>query len=98
MQATKKEKIFAKHIFNEELISKIFKELIQLKTKKKQKTNPQKNPSDPILKWPKNPSSHLSYEDIHMASGYMILNIINHQGSSNQIYMCDWVTMLYSRN
>lgn len=29
MQATKKEKIFAKHIFNEELISKIFKELIQ---------------------------------------------------------------------
>lgn len=42
MQATKKEKIFAKHIFNEELISKIFKELIQLKAKEKQKTNPQK--------------------------------------------------------
>ena len=55
-------KIIAKETIDKELISKIYKQLIQLKTRK---TN------DPIKKWGKVLNSHFSKEDLQMANKHL---------------------------
>ena len=59
------EKIIAKETTDKELISKIYKQLIQLNTKNNNNNN------NPIKKWKKDLNKHFSKRDIQTAKKHM---------------------------
>ena len=78
-QPSEWEKIIANETTDKGLISKIYNQLIQLKTRK---TN------NPIKKWERDLKRHFSKEDTQMANEHMkkCSSLINYQRNANQNY------------
>ena len=76
-QPSEWEKIIANETTGKGLISKIYKQLIQLNIRK---TN------NPIKKSGEDLNRHFSKEDIQIANKHMMLNITHHLRNANQNY------------